>query len=239
MLDVKESDLESFPASVLTDRREWPRYTVSEVASYLHLPEKTLRSWVFGRTYPAAGGARFSPPLIEMADGVSKRLSFYNLVEAHILKSTRQRDEVPMGAIRDALDYVSAVHPAAHPLIVKEFYTEGRFLFENMLEKLVNSSKYGQLAFGPLMLSYLERIDRDSVGYPSTLYPFVPNRPESKVVVIKPEVSSGVPTVSGTGISIPILYGRYSAGDSIPDLADDYGLSEEQVEDAIAYLEAA
>ncbi len=74
-------------------------------------------------------------------------------------------------------------------------------------------SKYGQLAFRALMVSYLDRIDRDSVGSPSVLYPFIPTKPNSKTVAIKPSVSSGVPTVSGTGISIPILYGRFSAGD--------------------------
>ncbi len=52
-------------------------------------------------------------------------------------------------------------------------------------------------------------------------------------------MSSGVPTVSGTGISIPILYGRFSAGDSIADLADDYELGAESIEDTIAYLDAA
>jgi uncharacterized protein (DUF433 family) len=185
------------------------------------------------------GGTRVSRPLIEPADASESKLSFYNLVEAHILKSTRQRDEVPMSAIRDALDYAAGDEPPSHPLITKKFLTEGRFLFEEKLGQLVNSSKFGQLAFDPIMLSYLERIDRDSVGSPFILYPFIPNKPTSKVVAIKPSVSSGVPTVSGTGISIPILYGRFTAGDSISDLADDYELSAEKVEDAIAYLYAA
>jgi uncharacterized protein (DUF433 family) len=84
-----------------------------------------------------------------------------------------------------------------------------------------------------------ERIDRDSVGSPFILYPFIPDKPSSKVVAIKPSVSSGVPIVSGTGLSIPILYGRFTAGDSISDLADDYELSAEKVEDAISYLHTA
>jgi uncharacterized protein (DUF433 family) len=35
------------------------------------------------------------------------------------------------------------------------------------------------------------------------------------------------------------LYGRFNAGDTIQDLADDYELTTEQVEDAIEYLAAA
>lgn len=103
----------------------------------------------------------------------------------------------------------------------------------------MNSSRGGQLAFNELMLNHLDRIDRDSIGFPSVLYPFIPEKPSSRVVAIKPGVSSGVPTVAGTGISIPILFGRHNAGDSIADLAEDYDINVESIEDAIAYLAAA
>jgi len=234
----EEMKTEPTPITAGVDRREIPRYGVPEAALYLHVPEKTLRSWLYGRQYTTGGEVRFSLPLIDPADANGGRLSFFNLVEAHILKSTRERDEVPMSAVRAALDYASS-EPSRHPLIEKKFVTEGRYLFEQKLEQIVNSSMFGQFAFDPIILSYLERIDRDTIGDPSALYPFVPNKPQSKVVTIKPGLSSGVPTITGTGISIPILYGRFKAGDSIDDLADDYELKSEDVKDAIAYLDAA
>ena len=228
-LDFADWDTTDVAVENGADRREAPLYSVADVSLYLRVPEKTLRRWISARSYQ---------PLITPADGTGKRLSFFNLVEAHILKATRQRDEVPMSAIRDALDF-AAGEPSAHPLITKQFLTEGRYLFEEKLGQLINSSKHGQLAFDVIMRDHLERIDRDSLGYPSGLYPFVPNKPASKLIVIKPGVSSGVPTVSGTGISILIVYGRFKAGDTIPELADDYELSHEEIEDAIAYLDAA
>jgi uncharacterized protein (DUF433 family) len=233
-----EEDCADIVGAANIDRRELPQYSVAEVALYLHIPEKTLRSWLFGRPYTAGGQTVMFKPLIAPADPTGNRLSFYNLVEAHILKSTRERDEVPMHEIRAALDYAIADDPSPHPLITQRFETEGSALFVDKLEHLVNYSKQGQLAFKDLMRGYLDRIDRDTIG-PSGLYPFVPQKPQSKVVVIKPGVSSGVPTITGTGISVPILYGRFTAGDSIADLADDYGLTNQQVEDAIEYLSAA
>jgi len=224
--------------TVFTDRRAAPRYSVAEVSLYLHLHEKTLRSWLFGRQYTVAGETVMSQPLIVPADPSRSRLSFYNLVECHILKSARQRDEVPMQAIRDAIEYAMDSDPSPHPLITQRFETEGSFLFVEKLGQLVNYTKQGQLAFGEIMQDALKRIDRDYIG-PSVLYPFIPNRPNSKVVAIKPGVSSGVPTVSGTGISIQILFGRFNAGDSVTDLMDDYELTKEQVEDALEYLRAA
>ncbi len=93
--------------TTVADRREIPRYSVSEVSHYLRIPEKTLSSWLFGRQYTISGALRISPPVIAPADPTGSRLSFCNLVEAHILESTRDRDEVPMSAVRDALDCVS------------------------------------------------------------------------------------------------------------------------------------
>ena len=100
-----------------TDPREVPRYAVSEVTFFLHIPTNTLRSWVSGRTFPRISGESYSAPVIEPADGEGRTLSFYNLIEAHILKSTRQTDEVPMRFIRAAIDYVNEKYPAKHPLI--------------------------------------------------------------------------------------------------------------------------
>jgi uncharacterized protein (DUF433 family) len=232
-----EDEVGLLATPLVTDRREAPLYSVPEAALYLHIPQETLRSWLFGRRYLKAGQRVVSRPLIEPAEPGGNRLSFYNLVEAHILKSTRQRDEVPMLAIRAALDYATG-GSVKHALISRRFLTEGSALFEERLGELINSSKHGQTAFH-IVAPFLERIDRDSVGDPSALYPFIPSKPASKIITIKPGVSSGAPTITGRGISVAMLSGRFRAGDSIADLANDYDLKREEVEDALAYLDAA
>jgi uncharacterized protein (DUF433 family) len=221
------------------DPREVPRYAIGEVALFLHISENTLRSWVSGRNFHRISGEGYSPPLIEPADGEGSALSFFNLIEAHILKSTRRRDEVPMRFIRDAIDYVAAAHPSKHPLITQEFETDGLFLFVRKLDELVNASKMGQLGMEPILKEYLSRIDRDTQAMPVTLYPEIPGKPQSRAVAIKYGVSSGAPVVSGTGVLVSVLCGRNKAGDSTKDLAEDYDISKEMIEDAITYLEAA
>jgi len=205
------------------DPREVPRYSRPEIASFLHVPENTLRSWVYGRTFPKIIGEGFSKALIEPADGKGDVLSFYNLIEAHILKSTRRRDEVPMKFIRDAIDYVSKTYQGVkHPLITQEFETDGRFLFVRRLTELINASKMGQLGMEPILKDYLSRIDRDTQAMPVTLYPEIPGKPDSRAVAIKYGVSSGAPVVSGTGVLVSVLFGRFKAGDTAEDLAEDY-----------------
>ena len=234
--DMKSANLAYDPS---LDAREVPRYAIAEVSNFLHIPENTLRSWVSGRTYPRIDGEGFSRPLIDPADASGTFLSFFNLIEAHILKSTLRRDEVPMKYIRTAIDYVNDAYPSQHPLITQEFETEGQFLFVRKLGELINASLMGQLAMEPILKEYLSRIDRDTQKMPVALYPEIPGKPKSRAVAIKYGVSSGAPVVSGTGILVSALLGRKYAGDTLRDLASDYDIPEDQVEDALTYLEAA
>src|SRR5262245_5331026 len=87
------------------DLREVPMYTVAEAAHHLGLPRATLRSWVFGRHYRAGGESRLSPGIIHRPDSSDERLSFSNLVEAHVLRALRVEHEVPMPQVRKALIY--------------------------------------------------------------------------------------------------------------------------------------
>ena len=52
-------------------------------------------------------------------------------------------------------------------------------------------------------------------------------------VVIDPYVSFGRPVLVGTGIPTAVIAARYKAGESVDDLADDYGRSREEIEEAI------
>ncbi len=78
--------------------RDKPRYTLAQAARYLKIAPATLRSWVRGREYPRAGGAGRSEPLIRAAD----RLSFSNLIEAHVLRALRINHQVKMAAVRES-----------------------------------------------------------------------------------------------------------------------------------------
>jgi uncharacterized protein (DUF433 family) len=203
-----------------------------------------MKSWVEGRYYPTRrGGKRFFKPLISLPS--PGRLSFFNLVEAHILLSTRKKHQLQLPAIRNAIDYVSEEFPSKHPLLSEQFYTDGKDLFIKKLEQTIDVSKRGQLGIGPILDLYLRRIERDRSGLPLRLFPLRVDwvgRPEEeppKVVVIDPKISSGRPVVYGTGIITTILAGRFRSGEGIDELAQDYSLKINQIEEVIRYTAAA
>jgi len=230
------------------DRREVPRYGVKEAAQCLGMSVATLDSWVNGRTYPTSKGPKFFKPLVDLAS--PGLLSFYNLVEAHILLSTRRKHQVEMPAIRRAIDYVRKTYPSAHPLLSENFLTDGKDLFVRKIEgrageQTINVSMWGQLGFGSILDFYLRRIERDEKGWPVRLFPVRMNWPGDligdppRVVVIDPAVSSGRPVVQGTGVMAEIIVGRFNSGEGIESIADDYGLQVNQIEEVIRYAPAA
>ena len=225
------------------DFREAPRYGITETAQYLGMPLATLKSWANGRHYPTAEGGKFFAPLIKLA--APGTLSFFNLVEAHILLFTRKKYKIEMPAIRDAIDYISKAFPSEHPLITEQFHTDGKDLFIKKLKQTINVSMQGQLGLGPILDMYLKRIERDQSGLPRELFPVrmdwqgMPQEEPPKVVVINPKISSGRPIVHGTGVVTSIIYGRFRAGESPIELARDYGLQTEQIDEVIRYATAA
>jgi uncharacterized protein (DUF433 family) len=212
-----------------------PAYTVGEASHYLQIPEATLRSWTRGRQYPRTGGPGFFHPVIQLPEKQENRLSFTNLVEAHVLDAIRRDHGVQLQKVRNALGYMQQQLGIDHPLASQSMVTDGVDLFVERYATLINVSRDGQLAMGDILKAYLRRVDWNPAGFAIRLYPFTRKREldEPKVVVIDPEVSFGKPVLVGTGVPTATVAERYKAGESVDELAKDYDLRREQIEEAI------
>ncbi len=215
--------------------RDIPAYGLSEASHYLGIPKATLRSWVLGRHYSIETGKQFFRPIIELPDKEKPLLSFVNLVEAHVLEAIRQRHGIKFWRVRGAVEYLERHLDSRHPLAEQRFVTDGADLFVEQFGQLVNISREGQLAIKELIRAYLRRIERDSAGFPIRLYPFTRERKpdEPKTIVIDPYISFGRPVLAGTGIATTIIAQRYKAGESIEELAEDYGRPTSDIQEAI------
>ena len=201
------------------DPRLQPAYALAEAAHYLRMPPATLRSWIYGRPYPVSGLTKRSQVLIHLDDPKRKYLSFINLVEAHVLAAMRRRHGVKLPKVRLALNYVRKQFKMDRPLIDQTFQTDGLDLFVERYGDMINVSREGQRAMKELIAAYLQRIDRDTGGFPIKLYPFTRDtdadslpKEDPRVVVMNPSVSFGRPVIAGTGIPAAAIYERYRAG---------------------------
>jgi uncharacterized protein (DUF433 family) len=211
------------------DVREHPRYSVEDAARYLRIPLSTMRAWVSGyhRRSRATSIIRHFEPIILPADKKRNLLSFYNLAEAHVLRSTRDRN-VPLANVRRAIEFMRQSFETRHPLISHDFETSGKEVFLQHLGHTINASKHGQMVMRDVLDRYLKKIDRDENGMPTQFSPI-----NSSHIAINPRLSSGNPVLRGTGIMVSILASRKESGESIPELAQDFGLPTFDIEQAI------
>lgn len=211
-----------------TDPRDLPNYGVAEAALYLNIPASTVRAWLLGRR-----GAR---PVTAIAQARPPALSFFNLVEVHMLDAMRA-ERVPMPAIRRALEYVERELHIARPLIDERFQTDGVNLFVERCGRLVNATGNGQIAMRAILRDYLRRIEfgRDHIA--ERLFPLAPDlaRSDRRPVMFDPRVAFGRLVVAGTGVPTDVIASRHRAGESVAALARDYELDRQQIEDALAW----
>jgi hypothetical protein len=112
----------------------------------LRLPAATLRSWLLGRHYPTVEGSAQFRPLIKPALRQPPLLSFSNLIEAHVLRSLRTENGVPVKALRNALHYAEKKLGIDRLLLRPELCTEAGRVFLDRYGKLVELTASGQFA---------------------------------------------------------------------------------------------
>jgi uncharacterized protein (DUF433 family) len=209
---------------------ELPMYGLAEGSLYLRVPMSTLDYWVFGRGK--------TPGLIAAASRRPRSLSFMNLLECHMLAAMRKIYNLRIPKIRRALTRLAGMNGYRHPLIEKPLFTDQRDILIREMDSVLNISRrnnFGQYEIPQIVDVFLERIEYDKDTY--KFYPFVRERSrnEPKLIVINPNVGFGKPVIAGTGISTVVIASRFNARESIPDLAEEYGISTTQVEEAIRW----
>jgi uncharacterized protein (DUF433 family) len=215
------------------DPRHIPIYSIKDAARYLHIPSSTIRSWTIGTNYPVKNGINFFAPLIEMPRSKPYLLSFINLIEIHVLRAIRQHHKIQLNIVRQALDFIDEELKVSHPLATQKFSTNGVDLFIDRYGQLIQATQVKRDRLKLAINTHLERIEPDEQGFAMKLYPFTHSHEENnpRIVVIDPRVAFGRLTISGTGIATSILKERYLAGDSIRELATDYDISQEEIEE--------
>lgn len=223
------------------DCREVPAYSVTEAARYLRVAPATLRSWVKGRPYQVSSGAAFWPPLIQLPDERQPLLSFENLIEAHVLWGLRNNHAVPLKHVRVALDYAQKTLGVERLLLHEDLRTSAGDVFFLKYGQVLNLSRSGQLALRKILDSHLMRVEWNGLAIPVRLYPFI-SRPLDAVdraIVIDPALHFGRPIIQRAGVSTAILADRIDNGETVQELADDYGLTVPEIEAAIVFENAA
>lgn len=205
-----------------------PIFTLSEAAGYLGMPLSTLQAW---------SSRRSDAPLVATvaSGGRSASVPFVGFAEAFVLSAFR-RAGVPMQRIRPAVELLRRELGLEHALASRNLYTDGaEVLFRfaeceepELLELTV--VRTGQKQFSEVVREYLTRITYGDDGWVARLE--LPTYRRAKVVV-DPARTFGLPLVISGGARVEDLVDRFIAGDSLAEVAADFDVPVEEVEDVI------
>ena len=196
-------------------------YPLCDVARYLGFSPQRTRywlEWIPGRS---------------RAPGVGSAVSFLGLVSMLVMKALREYGVKPR-RIRSAERYL-VEHLGEYPLARSTIWTEGEHVLFNrrsplstgLPEKLEAADMGGQQAFVQLLKDCSRRIDFDvKDGLARAWFP-------RERVKLDPRIQFGEPCVAGTRVRTSVLYSMHLAGDSVTTLVRSYGISVDDVAQAL------
>lgn len=209
-----------------------PRYTITEAARMLNIAPATLRTWARGRDFPLrTSGSGHSDALV--TDTGAGRpgyptLPFVGLAEAAFLAAIRSTG-VPMPRIRPALERLRDELGIEHALASERIYTDGaEVLFrvgpetgitEREIQYVVARNNQG--VFTPVVQDYLRHVRFGPSGYVEAIR--LPKYGRADVIV-DPRLGFGRPVLETNGVRVETILERFDAGDSVPELAEDFGV---------------
>ncbi len=225
-------DLGIVPLSHDDPRVTTALFTFREAASYLDVPLSTLAEWT--RHHELSEGQ----PLIRAFDaepGVAS-LPFVGLAEAYVLAAFR-RAGVPLRKIKPALRQLKNDVGLEYALASGHLYTDGvEVLFDYVAKggddvmRHLTEPHSKQLVLREVVAGYLRRVQWDNNRWAERLH--LPGFRTADVIV-DVRRAYGRPVLTAGDARVEDLVGRWLGGDSLRDIAQDFGVPASECEDAI------
>lgn len=206
-----------------------PAYQIGDAARYANVSAKTVADW-------HKAGARKAVTLSVKESRAA--LSYLQLIEVAVVAAFRQAG-VSLSNIREAREYLAQQFKAENPFARFRFKSDGKKLLMDYDQvegdrgrgKLLGLNQGGQLAWDAIIGRRLTEFDYDG-GPDGIVVRWRVGGPKSSII-IDPQVSFGAPTIEG--VPTWAVKGRWEAGESIPDIADDFDLDRIDVRNALKF----
>ena len=230
-------------------------YTIRQAAVLGGVSPGTVRNWLWGsrphspdseeeepRTQPAFGTPlALSPYEVEPVFGSRPRtseiamVSFLELSEVIVVAKFRQR-KIKLQRIRDAYEFARSEWELEYPFAHLNLKSLGGHLLARFEDQrpgngtghLVVLSSPGQYVLPQLVQEELAHFDySDEDKFAARWHPYGRDLP----VVVDPRFAGGKPTIKGRGITVEMLYRRWTIGrESFKSIARDFHLKAADVE---------
>jgi len=202
-----------------------PLYRYVEADRLAGLTRGTAKRWLSGYRYASAAGETLSRPPVARAS--AQDVSFLELVELAVIGGLRRRG-FSLAEIHRVVAFCEHELKTSCPLASMEFKTGGHDIFVDRGSHLLNVlRRRGAQAWNEVLGPFLDALDYEG-QFARRWWPLG----HAVAVVVDPELGFGLPVVAGSGVRTEIVAERLEAGDPLEQVASDFNLARDQVEQA-------
>lgn len=160
-------------------------------------------------------------------------LTFKQLIRSRVIVLFRARG-LPLKTILMAEGNIRRMMRKPQPFVTEELWSSSSDMFFQFERAIRVATKPHQLVFDDVIREYMTPIHHglefDESGL-TTLWRPMPN------IVIDPQLQFGSPCVEGTRVETEALWSFHRSGENVARLAEDFALTTEQVDAALAWEE--
>jgi len=205
-----------------------PAYGIGEAARYARTRRQTVAYWHKGQT---------GEDSTLSARQAGARLSYLQLIEVAVVAVMRE-EGLKLSQIRDARRYVQQTFRCEFPFASYRFRTDGKSVLADFEQfdpvagegKLLIADKHGQLAWKEILLGRFSEFEYED-DLAARWRPAGPGKP----IIIDPRIAFGAPMIRG--VPTWALSGRFRAGESLDEIAYDFGLDVTDVVEGLRFEE--
>ncbi len=151
-----------------------------------------------------------------------------------MLLAIRRGYGIPLKRLRDAMEYLREKGGDLLFLAHKNFKHDNQHLYVQQDDYLLSLSERGQQVEPRIIADGLKQIVYGEDGYADRFYPQM-NGQEQKVIMLAPAMGFGRPVLARKGVAVHAIARRFEAGEHVSDLAEDYGATVTEIEDALRW----
>jgi uncharacterized protein (DUF433 family) len=210
-------------------------YTPSEIAQILRLPYHKIHRWL-NRYWDGELGEKYESKYSWQIDK-SKAVSFHTLIEFYVMMQLSESGIRTREVLKAHLQ-LSKWYDSSFPFAIKEVLqgieTDKKKIYFRSGDNIITLDGSNQLNL-QIIESFFSNLDFDSNNLASRYWPMG----KQNSIVLDPKRKFGHPVIENYNIYPETIYKLYKAGDPIPYIAHVYELTEQQVNNAIEFCQAA
>lgn len=201
-----------------------PNYQIQEAARYARITPATVATW------HKVGDRK----TLSSKEGKAA-LSYMQLIEVAVVSAFR-KGGLGLKNIRETREYVAKQFQSEFPFAQYRFKADGKRLVMDFQQvegekgkgKVLRPDQDGQLAWEAI-LGRLKEFDYDGDGIVIRWHLTGPK----SLIIIDPRIAYGAPIIKGTPTWV--ISGRWDAGETVKEIAEDFDLSPEDVREALIF----